>query len=490
MAFRRVSWCRGAFAPGVVPWTLLTALLLCGAWATPAEADAPEVSKVERKNPSTSPTNSNTVEWGFEFDQDVVNVTADDFTVTGTGLGTVTLTVDDAGDSSDATYDVNASGGFDDLNATITLSIVSTQDIEDTGGDAMTDTSIPAGNDETYVIDNTRPRVASIERQTPSSSPTNADSVEWRVTFDENVTGVAAGDFEVTSDSTLGSVTLTWDDAGDSDDKTHDITVSSGNLASLNDTVTLGFKSGYSIDDDAGNAMNNTTPTGNNNNTFVIDNAGPRADKIERQSTHTNGYTNANSVEWRVTFDEDVTGVAAGDFEVTSDSALGSVTLAWDNAGDSDDKTHDITASGGNLASLNDTVTLGFKSGYSINDSVGNAMTNTTRTGTDDNTFEIDNTRPRASTITRQTANTNGATNSDSLEWRVTFNENMKDVDSGDFEVTSDSALGSVSIAVDNAGDSDDKTFDVTASSGNLAGLNDTVTLEFKSGYTVNDSDE
>ena len=35
--------------------------------------------------------------------------------------------------------------------------------------------------------DTTAPRVTSIERQTPTTSPTNADSLRWRVTFNEDV---------------------------------------------------------------------------------------------------------------------------------------------------------------------------------------------------------------------------------------------------------------------------------------------------------------
>ena len=49
----------------------------------------------------------------------------------------------------------------------------------------------------TYTVDTTAPRVASIERRTPTSSPTNADSLTWRVTFNENVKNVDATDFAI-----------------------------------------------------------------------------------------------------------------------------------------------------------------------------------------------------------------------------------------------------------------------------------------------------
>ena len=43
--------------------------------------------------------------------------------------------------------------------------------------------------------DTTPPRVTSITRQTPSSSPTNADELTWRVTFNEAVQNVNPADF-------------------------------------------------------------------------------------------------------------------------------------------------------------------------------------------------------------------------------------------------------------------------------------------------------
>ena len=55
------------------------------------------------------------------------------------------------------------------------------------------------------MVDNTVPTVASIVRQTPTSSPTNADSLTWRVTFSENVKNVDAADFAI--GGTTASVT-------------------------------------------------------------------------------------------------------------------------------------------------------------------------------------------------------------------------------------------------------------------------------------------
>ncbi|MBF0297013.1 MAG: DUF4347 domain-containing protein, partial [Magnetococcales bacterium] len=45
--------------------------------------------------------------------------------------------------------------------------------------------------------DTTAPRITSIDRQTPATASTDADSLVWRVTFDETVSNVSTGDFSV-----------------------------------------------------------------------------------------------------------------------------------------------------------------------------------------------------------------------------------------------------------------------------------------------------
>jgi outer membrane autotransporter protein len=117
-------------------------------------------------------------------------------------------------------------------------------------------------------VDTTAPRIASITRQTPASSPTNADSLTWRVTFNENVQNVNAADFTVsgTTATVTGVATVTASTV-------FDVTVSGGDLANLNGTVTLGLAAGQDIQDTFGNALTNTAPTGTNDNTYVMINA-------------------------------------------------------------------------------------------------------------------------------------------------------------------------------------------------------------------------
>ena len=87
---------------------------------------------------------------------------------------TVSAAQDDDGDNDTATLTLGASGGgYDGRTATV--------------GVAVTDDD----------VDTTAPQVTSIARQSPTTSPTNADELTWRVTFSEPVVNVGAADFQV-----------------------------------------------------------------------------------------------------------------------------------------------------------------------------------------------------------------------------------------------------------------------------------------------------
>ena len=341
---------------------------------------APRVLSIERQAPATSPTSADSLIWRVTFDEHVANVDAADFAVSGTAA-TVTA-VDEV--TASTVYDVTVSGGdLADLNGTVTLGFASDQDIEDTAGTALSDTAPTGTNENTYAVDNTAPAVLSIERQDPATSPTKADSLTWRVTFDEHVANVDAADFAV--NGTAATVTAVDEVTAST---VYDVTVSGGDLADLNGTVTLGFASDQDIQDAAGTALSDTAPTGTNEASYAVDNSAPAVTSIARQDPATSP-TKADSLTWRVTFDEHVANVDAADFAVSGTTAT---VTAVDEVTAS--TVYDVTVSGGDLADLNGTVTLGFASGQDIADTSSNALANLTPTGTDENTYEVDNTAP------------------------------------------------------------------------------------------------
>ena len=129
------------------------------------------------------------------------------------------------------------------------------------------------------------------------------------------------------------------------------------------------------------NTANATTAT-------VTDTTAPTVTSITPQDP-TSSPTNSDNLTWRVTFSEAVENVDPADFMVTGTTATLTVTEVTNLTG-----VYDVTASGGDLASVDGTVTLAFAGNQNIADPENNTLTATTPTGANDPTFELDNTVP------------------------------------------------------------------------------------------------
>ena len=392
------------------------------------------------------------------FSEDVKNVDAADFAIGGT-----TASVTDVTEATASTvYDVTASGGnLASLDATVTLSFAGGQDIADTSDNVLSDTAPAGTNDDTWVVDNTAPTVASIVRQTPTSSPTNADSLTWRVTFSEDVKNVDAADFAI------GGTTASVTDVTEATASTvYDVTASGGNLASLDATVTLSFAGGQDIADNADNALSNPAPAGTNDSTWVVDNTVPTVAITDVPPTSSAAFTAT------FTFSEDVTGFVASDITVGNGTASAFTATTADRV---------YTASITPTASGEVTVDVAVDA---ATDAAGNGNPAATRATSTYTAPPVDTTAPRVASIVRQTPSSS-PTNADSLIWRVTFTENVKNVDAADF------AIGGTTATVTNVTEVTASTvYDVTASGGNLADLNATVTLSFAGGQDIADTSD
>ena len=425
------------------------------------DTTAPRVTSIVRNDPTTSPTNYDSLIWRVTFSENVQNVDDADFRVSGT---TATPTVTEVTASS--VYDVTVSGGdLASLDGTVTLSLASGQNIADTSDNDLSDTAPTGTNANTYVLDNTAPTVTSIVRQTPSSSPTNADSLTWRFTFSEGL--VNAGELSHNYDvsGTTATLAITYVTAS-----VHDVTASGGGLAGLNATVSLVLDADrFSNDlasrlrDDAGNLMTNATPTGTNDNTWVVDNTAP--------TVAITGVLAASSAAFTATFtfSEDVTGFTVDDIDVGNGAAsaftettAGRVFTALITPAASGTVTVDVAAD-------------------AATDEAGNDSTAAAQVSSIYTTPLVDTTAPRVASIVRQTP-TSSPTNADSLTWRVTFSEDVKNVDAADFAIAGTTATLTVTVATAST------EYDVTASGGNLAGLDATVTLSIASGQNIADT--
>ena len=119
------------------------------------------------------------------------------------------------------------------------------------------------------------------------------------------------------------------------------------------------------------------------------DTTAPRVASIVRE-TPTGSPTNADSLTWRVTFSEAVSNVDAADFVVSGTTATVTAVAAVSGVTGA----YDVTASGGDLASVSATVALTISSSHNIEDGASNALSNTAPTGTNDNSYVVDNTAP------------------------------------------------------------------------------------------------
>ena len=219
------------------------------------------------------------------------------------------------------TYYVTVSSSTD---GTYNLDLVSSNhNIKDAANNFLSNTS-PTGADETYTVstavtDTTNPRLESIERFNPSSAATNSQSLVYRATFSESVTGVGTSDFVLsTGGGNAGTGSVTSISGSGS---VYYVTVTAAQDGTYNlDLVS----SGHGIKDAADNSLTNTTSTTGTDETYTVsitvtDTAAPTILSIERNNP-SSAVTSTRVLTYKVTFSEDVTGVDKADFVLSPDS--------------------------------------------------------------------------------------------------------------------------------------------------------------------------
>ena len=422
------------------------------------DATPPEAS-FTRQNPATNPTNADSLTFRVTFTEDVQYVDSSDFAVNSTSTATVTnVSSVDA-----ATYDVTVSGGnLANFDGTVGLNFADAQDIYDLNGNAY-DGDEPE-TDQVYTVDNTAMTGADAKftRHTPTSQHTNADSLVFQVTFADGVLNVDSSDFSVDSASTA---TVSAVNAVSTE--VYTVTVSGGNLADFNGTVGLDFASGQNITDLSGNLYEGDEPEVEES--YTVDNTALTSAGISfTRHNPSDEHTNADTLVFRVTFNEDVMGLDVLDFTPDSDS-----TAAVTSVSSVDAATYDVTISGGDLASFNGTLGLDFSNSQNFTDLGGNAYS-----GDEPDTDEgyiVDNIALTSADISFERYNPSDEhTNADTLVFRVTFSEDIIGLDAADFELDSSTTAGIT--AVDSV---DAATYDLTITGGDLDDFNGTLGLNF-----------
>ncbi len=289
--------------------------------AVPADTTAPTVTSIVRSNPAGETTSAQTLVFAVTFSEDVTGVDLSDFALSSDGTGTGSVT-NLAGSGSQ--YLVNVSAAQD---GTYNLDLVSPgHGIADAANNTLS-SPVPTGADHTYTVsttpaDTTAPTLASIERYSPADQNTDSQTLVYKVTFSESVTGVNTGDFVLSQGSAGAGSTANLTGSG----SVYYATVS----ATQDGTYNLDLVSpGHGIADAANNTLSSPVPTGADHtytvSTTPADTTAPTLASIERYSPAVEN-TDSRTLVYKVTFSEDVTGVDAADFALSSGSTGGTST--------------------------------------------------------------------------------------------------------------------------------------------------------------------
>jgi hypothetical protein len=409
-------------------------------------------------------TLDNAVDGGFDVDVSTTDGTATLANSDYTAVTNQTLTF--AGTASESqtftitpTSDVTA-----EANETVLVLMSNLVPVTVAGGDLdITDgATVTINNDDEAVA----PTVLSIVRSNPVSATTNADALTWRVTFDEAVQNVTTADFSLTG-TTAGATFVSPVSTS-----VYDITASGGDLAGLGaSTVSLGFDGSQDITDLAGNALVVTAPSGANES-YTVNNSAPVLANITRQAP-TGAITNADSLTWDLSWSQisNAFSLAPSDFTLTGTTATLSVVRY--SIG------FTVTASGGDLADLDGVVTLELNAG--IVDEFGNVMATPLPSGTNDNTYTVDNTAPTLTSVDLF-AGTVSPTNADVVSFQAVFSEDLDltTISGADFVSTGTTATPT-SSSVSNS------EFEISLAGGDMADLNATVTVALAASPTISD---
>lgn len=348
--------------------------------------------------PLQTTSNASNIDFQVTFSESVTGVDATDFILTTNLTGTNITNVTGSGLS----YIVSTNSGAGD--GTLRLDLADNDSITNSLSNPLGGLGIDNGNftnGGVVTIDKTAPFVNSITKI--NSNPNNLTSVDYLVTFSENVTGVDISDFSLIT-NTNAQITNVLGSGN-----RYTVTASTGNG---DDSLKLDFIDNDSVIDSANNFTNASFTNGE---TYNIDKTAPFATSIMRANA------TATSVEFTVSFSEPVTGVDRSDFSLSTVNGA-SISNVFGS---------------GNLytvvVNLNigvDVVRLDLINNNTIIDSVGNLMNQNFTFG---ETYSTSGSLPMVASIVRASPNPNNFANVDFI---VSFTESMAGVDASDFVIS------------------------------------------------------
>ena len=406
--------------------------------AIPPDTTAPTLASIERYSPAAENTGSQTLVYKVTFSENVTGVDTSDFTLSsgstgGAGGGTSPVTgISGSGDVYYVTVSALQEGTYN-------LDLVSSgHGITDAAVNPLTNTTPTTGTDHTYTVDTTAPTLASIERYGPAAENTGSQTLVYKVTFSENVTGVDTSDFTLSLGSPgSGQFTQT---------RTPAITIPYDQI--VTDTILVtGFGTATSVSV----AVDIT-------HQYIVD---LKVDLIAPDGTvqtlHGNSSGPAN-IDKTYTPDFGSASIAGKwilqiyDNYSEDDGILNSWTLAVNYEPDTVTHATSISGSGDVYYATLSAAQEGaynldlVSSGHGITDAAANLLTNTTPISGADHTYTVntvpaDATAPTLASIERYSPAAEN-TGSQTLVYKVTFSENVTGVDTSDFTLSSGSTGG------------------------------------------------
>jgi hypothetical protein len=402
----------------------------------------PVVTSITRTSPS--PTNGATATFTVVFSESVSGVGTSDFTLfTSGGISGASVASVSSGPGTTYTVTVNTGSG----DGAIRLDLTDDDSIVDGASNPLGGTGLGNGNftGDSVTVDKTPPQIATFTRD--DSTPTNAGTVHYTITFTKDVTGFGVEDLNLFS-TTGASIAVGGFTQNSASSYTIPIDTGTGS-----GTVRLDLIDNDSIQDAATNPLNGPGSATINGPMYDIDRTFPTVSSITAAGPNP---SNAGSVAFTVVFSEPVTGVDASDFALTTtgvnNPSIGPV------------------IGGGTTWTV--TVNTGTGDGsirldLADNDSIIDAATNTlggTGNGNGDFTtgavYTIDKTAPTVTSIVRADAN---PTNLTQVAFTITFSESVTGVGTSDFTLA---GLGSASIFSVSADTGNTRTVIVNTGSG------------------------
>jgi hypothetical protein len=409
--------------------------IFSGTAAYTIDKTPPAVSAIALVDPT--PTNATTVHYSVTFSEAVSGVDPTDFALVASGVTGATITnVNGSG----TTWTVTANTGTG--NGTLGLNFINGDAVSDVAGNTLAGgrngVTIFAGT-TLYTIDKTAPAISSIVPA--DTSPTNAATVHFTVTFSKSVTGVDVSDFALATTAGISGATIAGVTGSGT---TWNVAVSTGTGSG---TLGLNLIDGNAIADTAGNTLaggHTSVVLFTGQPLYTIDKTPPTVISINPAGANP---TSTGAAAFTVTFSENVTGVDASDFALTTG---GSVTGAAISGVTGSGAVWTVTVSTG---TGDGSLTLNLIDGDAITDTAGNTLAGghtgaTIFTGQTSET--IDKTAPSVTAITLP--DTNPANAPTTVHFAVTFSESVTGLNASDFSLVTTGLTGSAITGVSGSG--------------------------------------